>query len=106
MHLHHIYFHSMDRKFSLNDYNKSKCKSFGVLLGPMSYCSIVKCTFVVLSLPPSCYVLAGAGFLCNTAALLSTVMQTLLEARFGLGGIGHFKQSFSFVICQALSCAI
>jgi hypothetical protein len=95
MHLHHIYVHSMDLKVSLNDYNKSKCKQFRVLLGPMCYCSIIQCAFVVFSLPPSWHVLAGAGFLCNTAVLLSSVIQKLLEPRFERGGgggqLGHFK---------------
>jgi len=92
MHLHHIYVHSMDRKVSLNDYNKSESKQFSVLLGPMCYCSITQCTFIFLPLLPSWYALAGAGFLCNTAAFLSAMMQTLLGARFGRGGgLGHSK---------------
>jgi len=88
MHLHRIYVHSIDLKVSLNDYNKSKCKQFRVLLGQVCCCSIIQCTFVVFSLLPSWYVLAGVGFLCNTAVLLSAVVQTLLEARFGRVGEG------------------
>ena len=92
----------MDLKVTLNDFNKSKCIQFRVLLGPVCNCSTIQCIFGVLSLLPSWYVLADAGFLCNTATLLSAVIQTLLEARLGRGGglLGHFKVlALYFVKC-------